>query len=321
MSDTDQTILRATAGAGLNAGAMLRAAREQAGVHIASLAVALKVPVARLEALEAERFDLLPDPPFVRALAGSICRALKVDPVPILALLPQNALSRLPSRQSKPDVGTFRTSSASTAGLASIGGGLRHPVVWAVVALLLGAAGLMLVPSDRLGEWVHRLRGTAGETVMGSSSTNDLPVPAVAPMGPESTRANAVAVVDPLQSPAAVSAQPSTAGAPAEVVSAAALPASSAASAPGTLAAAAGDASEGLIVFTSSNPSWVRVTNGRGSTVFEKIVKPGEPQVANAAVPLTVVVGNAGATTVRVRGQAFDLVGITRNNVARFEVK
>ena len=40
-----------------SAGALIRQAREEAGLHIASLAMALKVPVKRLEALEADRFD------------------------------------------------------------------------------------------------------------------------------------------------------------------------------------------------------------------------------------------------------------------------
>ena len=58
--------------------ALLRQAREQAGVHVAALAVALKVPVRQLEALEQGRFDLLPDHTFARALAASVCRALVV---------------------------------------------------------------------------------------------------------------------------------------------------------------------------------------------------------------------------------------------------
>lgn len=319
MSETVQPSLRAPTGP--NAGAMLRAAREQAGVHIASLAVALKVPVARLEALEAERFDLLPDPPFVRALAGSICRALKIDSAPILALLPQNALARLPNRQSKPDVGTFRTSSASTSGLASLTGGMRHPVVWVVILLLLSAAALLLVPSDRLSDWVHGLRTTTNDSAPGAASdtavvTTELPVAAIAPMGPESTRDGAGAASDSTQSPGTVPTQ-STAPAGAVVASTAnAMPA--VANLP---AVPDVETAEGLIVFTSTDQSWVRVANSRGATVFEKIVKPGSPQVANGAVPLTVVIGNAGATTVRVRGQAVDLIGITRNNVARFEVK
>nr|WP_237707280.1 helix-turn-helix transcriptional regulator [Acidovorax sp. NO-1] len=64
-------------------------------MHIAALAVALKVPVSKLEALEADNYGALPDTVFVRALASSMCRTLKLDPAPILALLPQSQSPRL----------------------------------------------------------------------------------------------------------------------------------------------------------------------------------------------------------------------------------
>ncbi|UUZ68449.1 helix-turn-helix domain-containing protein [Polaromonas sp. P2-4] len=51
-----------------SAGTLLRDAREAAGLHIATLAVSLKVPVKKLEALEQDRFDLLPDLVFARWL-------------------------------------------------------------------------------------------------------------------------------------------------------------------------------------------------------------------------------------------------------------
>ena len=38
--------------AGLTAGSILRSAREAAGLHVAALAVAIKIPVKKLEALE-----------------------------------------------------------------------------------------------------------------------------------------------------------------------------------------------------------------------------------------------------------------------------
>jgi cytoskeleton protein RodZ len=57
--------------ASLTAGAMLRKARMAAGLHVAALAVSMKVPVKKLEALESDRLDLLPDVAFVRALASS----------------------------------------------------------------------------------------------------------------------------------------------------------------------------------------------------------------------------------------------------------
>ena len=78
-----------------SAGALLRQAREASGLHIAALAVSLKVPVKRLEALEADRFDLLPSAVFSRALASSVCRALKIDSAAVLAQLPSLTAPRL----------------------------------------------------------------------------------------------------------------------------------------------------------------------------------------------------------------------------------
>jgi transcriptional regulator with XRE-family HTH domain len=73
----------------VSAGAMLRKAREAKGLHIAALAVTLKVPVKKIEALEADRFSELPDLVFARALASSICRTLRIAPGPVLDRLPE----------------------------------------------------------------------------------------------------------------------------------------------------------------------------------------------------------------------------------------
>jgi len=75
--------------ASASAGQMLRAARERSGLQLPALAAAIKVTPRKLEALEADRLDLLPDPTFARALATAVCRALKVDAAPVLALLPR----------------------------------------------------------------------------------------------------------------------------------------------------------------------------------------------------------------------------------------
>ncbi|WPB55091.1 helix-turn-helix domain-containing protein [Xylophilus sp. GOD-11R] len=316
MSETEQALP-----AGPSAGAMLRAAREQAGVHIASLAVALKVPVARLEALEAERFDLLPDPPFVRALAGGVCRALKLDPGPVLARLPQKNPPQLAATVERSDRTTFRTTTAAPAGLAGIGSGARHPVFWVVVVILLAAATLLLVPAARLDAWMQAVLGTprtedASAPVGGNGDQQTLPgeppVAAVAPMGPESTRGEP-------QSAAGASAS----SAPAVAASESALQSSAAMTTAATPASspATGAAGEGVVTFTATDASWIRVTDSRGTTVMEKVLQPGSQLSANGTPPLSVVVGNAGATSVQVRGKAFDLSAITRNNVARFEVR
>ena len=70
-------------------GAIMRAAREKEGIHLAVLSVNLKVSIKQLEALEADHFLQLQEPVFARALAAKVCRFLKIDSEPVLALMPQ----------------------------------------------------------------------------------------------------------------------------------------------------------------------------------------------------------------------------------------
>ena len=70
-------------------GGIMRSAREKAGLHLAVLSVNLKVSIKQLEALEADQFQYLPEPVFARALAAKVCRFLKIDSDPVLALMPQ----------------------------------------------------------------------------------------------------------------------------------------------------------------------------------------------------------------------------------------
>src|SRR3954447_26479225 len=93
----DAAVAAETANGGVTAGALLRQAREAAGLHVAALAVSLKVPVRKLEALEEDRYDDIGDAVFIRALASSVCRTLKMDPQPVLGGLPQSAVPRLTS--------------------------------------------------------------------------------------------------------------------------------------------------------------------------------------------------------------------------------
>lgn len=93
----------ASAPTGPSAGRLLREAREKRGMHIAALAASIKVTPKKLEALESDRIDLLPDATFARALAQTVCRALKIDSGPVMALLPP-----------RPTTGSSRSARAST---------------------------------------------------------------------------------------------------------------------------------------------------------------------------------------------------------------
>lgn len=80
---------------GASAGALLRQYREDQGFKLDVLAQVLRVSSAKLQALEADRLDELPDAMFARALTLAVCRQLKVDAAAVLALLPGQDVSRL----------------------------------------------------------------------------------------------------------------------------------------------------------------------------------------------------------------------------------
>ena len=127
----------------ISAGTMLQQAREAQGLHIGALAVLLKVSVKKIEALEAGRFDLLPDTVFVRALACSVCRTLNINPAPILERLPHTTAPYLKTDEAGINV-PFRAP-GDGAGLSSLAWASK-PFVLAIFLLLLGVVVLVVYP-------------------------------------------------------------------------------------------------------------------------------------------------------------------------------
>lgn len=310
-------------GAGTTAGTLLREARQAAGVHVAALAVALKVPVQKLEALEADRYDVFTDVVFLRALASSVCRTLKVDAAPVLALLPMGAAPRL-----SVDHGinaSFKDGSARVSG--SGGSAVSRSVIAVVLVLLLGALAMVFVPRGLERQSASADKAAVASAPLAPAATE--PAEAV-PSAPAASSA-VVASAQPQQpqqpsAPAAIAAAPAPAPAPATPATATAVPAPAAAAAvaapaaaalPGAEPVAAGD----VLVITASAPSWVQVRSLSGGGTTQKMLAAGDRLVAAGSPPWAVVVGKADATTVTVRGKPMDLVSIARENVARFEVK
>lgn len=295
----------AAAPAAATAGALLRSAREAAGLHVAALAVSMKVPVAKLDALERDRHDLLPDAVFARALASAVCRTLKVDAAPVLALLPQSATPRLV--QDTDGLNTpFRTPRDAVA--PAWREQLTRPATLAVGALLLGIAVVLLVPLP--SDWSAPGSGSAAGAPPAEEGPPQIAVPTAARSGQPASPAAAQPAVNAAVAVPAAPAAPASATSPA-VPPAAVAPAPAAAKAP----------AEGLLVFRATGASWIEVRDAQGAVAVRRLLAAGESAGATGAPPLQVTVGNAGATEVQVRGKAFDLRAVTRDNVARFEVK
>jgi cytoskeleton protein RodZ len=322
----------------ISAGTMMRNAREAAGLHVAALAVSMKIPVKKLEALEADRLDLLHDAVFVRALAASVCRALKIDSAPILSKLPLNAAPQL--NQDERGINAPFNSPRDASGLA-IPELLTKPSSLFVMALVIAGIAVFFFPdikmSDVPGEFASQTTRPADSRLSPQTvqppvqvfDTSPEPVAAPAPLASAGGEASAlpsiagavlsaetpavkvpvapVPVVTAIGPLAGVSRPQALASQP---VAAASRP-SSAPSLPST----------GTVVFKAKGVTWVKVVDAKGMVQLSKTLAEGEVVGASGAMPLSVVIGRVDATEVQVRGQAFSLNAVSKDNVARFEVK
>lgn len=298
MSDATAAATTATAGG------LLRDARQASGMHIAALAVALKVPVSKLEALEADNYALLPDTVFVRALASSVCRTLKIDPRPVMELLPRSESPRLAADSAGINAPVKGSASRmSTSSAPSWSGSKSVSVVVAV--LLAGAAGLIYYPRDSAEPPSHPASPVAQPVV-----------PPVAHSGTEGSGSGAELPPMSAEARPAAGATPATGDAPAQAAS---LPPAVAATA--EPAASASPLPPGVLVLRARGESWVQVKDSTGAVVLQRSLHKGETVPVPGVAPFAVVVGRADVTDVLVRGVPFEISAVSRENVARFEVK
>ena len=271
------------------AGAMLRQMRESAGVDAGVLASAMKVSLQKIEALEHDRFDQLPDMTFARALTSAICRAFGVDPAPVLALMPAAAPGlRVPASEVN---APFHA--ASEGGSAAWSSAFSRPLLVVIAVLLLGAALLWLWPT-----WPIRL-------------TEPEPAPVAAANPAESPTAAAEPV------PAEPPAPPAAPG-----VAEAAAPAAAPAPAPPPEAAASAPAvSAAPLSLAASGESWVTVHDAHGKQLINRALQAGESVTLDGALPLSVTIGRKDMVQASVRGQPFDIRSLGPSTVARFQVK
>jgi cytoskeleton protein RodZ len=285
------------------AGRLLREARERQGLHIVALAALIKVAPRKLEMLEADRLDALPDATFARALAQTVCRALKIDAGPVLALLPVSGYRleqvgrslNTPFRE-RPGLLVQRDGPAFA----------TSPVFWITGLILLAAVTVYLLPAGLIRVGASRPQAASAP----STATNELPG-----MPPDA------ASIPSLTSTVLASPPPAEAsGLPTPAPTDTASP-TSATAAPVETAASAVAATGGILEVHTSGNSWVEVTDSRGQALISRLMQPGETVGLDGSLPLRVRIGNAAATRLVFRGQPTELAAYTRDNVARLDLK
>lgn len=284
------------------AGALLRAARQKQGLHIAALAASIKVAPSKLEALESGRYDELPDATFTRALAQSVCRVLKIDAQPVLSQLPTAPGATL----EKVDAGLNTPFRERPGRIDPTEWALWHqPAFWLVLLLLAGAAAFVLVP----GQWSQRWLPT-----IPASPERE----AVTPVTPAASAAESTAAVSTVVTVVPNDASRPPASAPAEVASAApAVPPS----APVPMSAAAVVAASAQAArLRAVESTWVQATDARGQTLVSRVLQAGENLDLEGARPMRLRIGNVRGTELLDRGQRVDLLAKAQNNVATVEL-
>ena len=326
------------------AGSLLRQAREAAGMHVSTLAEILKVPVAKLQALEADDWQALPDAVFTRSVALSICKALHIDAAPVMALLPKSTATQ---KFTAPGPGInepFRDKAVRSVHDTPNPGGAWK---WLALALLAGVGGGAWYFSQKqdirdavvasVQERSERAMGTSqashtvdvappevhvAEPVLAQEPEAPAVAEPVAPAAPAEQGSGTAAAHAPV---AAVPEVPATPAAPAVAAPAVVAPAASveAAAAPAPApapAASAAVAGATTLRIQARAATWIQV-RGAGKVLEQKTLNAGEFFETQAPKPLSVVIGRAEAADVQVDGVAFDLAAIAKVNVARFEVK
>jgi cytoskeleton protein RodZ len=186
-----------------------------------------------------------------------------------------------------------------------------RPLLLAVLVFLVGAIVLLYFPFTRSTEVANAPESkiaavTPVRQELTPVASENLPVPGAAAPTPSSSLALA-------------SSDVALTGKTATAAPATAVPGSVA----GALAAKASDATAAgaILVVKTQASSWIEVIDGAGVVQARKIMTGGEVLAVSGARPLSVVIGRSNVTEVQVRGKPLDLTQLSKNGVARFEVK
>ena len=296
MSDDATPDLPAAPAAPTTAGGLLRQARKAQGMHIAVLAAAIKVSPRKLELLESDQFDQLPDATFTRALAQTMCRALKIDSAPVLALMPRLAGHRL--EQMSEGLNTpFRERPGQLE--KSEWSGAAMPALVIAAVLVVGAAVMYLAPAH----WLPSIK-----SAMNTS-------------GADAASAPVTVVADNSAAPLAAASVPAVSAAAAPAPAASDVMPPTVTDSPEAQPASAPIAATGVLQLRPTAPSWVEVIDANGKSLISRTLQADESVGLDGALPMKLKIGNAGATEVVFRGQPLELGPFTRDNMAKLELK
>lgn len=318
-------------------GAVLQAAREAKKLSQQDVSDHLRYSVKQVDALERDAFDLLPDAMITRGFIRNYARLLEIDAAPLLDTYRQLSPAQSPSLLAiNPSMQPVQLTKDNRPWLTYILGSIL--VLFFLLAWFVYIEYMPQQPKAP-DEAVQQAATPVAEPSVETQDSTEVVLPettlpeAALPAAERQFAEDALSNQDAgLANPPAVNApqpnaqaiapvQPATTAAPAKPEPQVKLepqvkPEPKAKSEP-----QAPTAVSKKVSMTVTEKTWVRVSDKAGQVLYEATLNAGDTQSLSFQSPFNVVIGNAKAATVNVSGQAVDLAGYTRNNVARISLE
>jgi len=283
-------------------GAILKTGREERGLSIAEVAQSLKFAPRQIEALEQERFDLLPGGTFARGMVRSYARLLKLPPEPLL--------QGMSDKFQAPDANTLAARYSQPVPFSD--NGRRSTFVYLGLSLAVLALG-----GGVAYQW-YREHNTGTQLAAAKraaekrAKSNPAPVAAATPAPAPAPTVTAVAT--------APRAQPKTLEQQAPrvepVVKVASAPVAAEKAAPIPVIKVA--AGLHRLVIRCEEEAWIEVKDQNERMLVSSLNPKGAERVVQARGPLTLVIGNAAHVRVLHNDRPIDLTPHTKLAIARF---
>jgi cytoskeleton protein RodZ len=290
--------------AATNVGAELQRAREARGLALSEVAQQLKFAPRQLEALEQDRFDLLPGGTFARGMVRNYARLLKIDPEPLVRSIGE--------RFESPDANTLAARYSQPVPFSD--NARRSTFMYLGLSL-----GVLAIGAGVAWQWYHERHRAPARLAHAEA-----PKPAKA-----ERRSEPAAKAKPSDAPAKAKvpdAAPKVAqatvakAAPADggEKSAAEKPALERASQMKPVAIAKVAAGLHRLVIRCDAEAWIEVRSEDGRALISSLNAAGSERSVRARGPLELVIGNAHHVTILHNDQPLELEPYIKAEIARF---
>ena len=344
MQSDEDNQLESTQQFNSNCGGALKHSREKNGLTIQDIASRLKISPKQINAIEADDFEVLPEPTIVRGFIRNYAKLLKLDAEPILDAYRKIVPEKTPY--------AFAVKPASTMKVSQYDKPKVGRYIWGGFIVLVGLAAWLFYynyiqkpspitpsqtsqPSETTEQLPQSALPAAERLEQNSTSTNNAvdssnsanEISANSAVSAESTNVLPLPVPDNKNTTSSsglqITQKVDSIGASA-ILNTAPLNTSQLNAEPST-AQPAGETSQPTesmmaVVFIANQESWVSIVNADGRKVINKTIFANSRESIEVAPPVSITVGNAAGLSMMVNNKPVDLAPHTRGNVARVKL-